>query len=115
MSDSCIFCRIARGEIPARKAYEDDELIAFHDLAPQAPVHLLLIPKKHVPTLLDTDAGDAGWLGRLQSRAVALARELGLSESGFRLVVNCLEDAGQSVFHLHLHLLGGRRFGWPPG
>lgn len=114
MSD-CIFCRIVRGEIEARIAYEDDELIAFHDVAPQAPTHILVIPRDHVSTLFDLDPEDAGLLGRMQMAAIRLARELGLDRSGFRLVTNCLEDAGQSVFHIHLHLLGGRRMEWPPG
>lgn len=114
MSD-CIFCRIARGEIEARIAYEDDELIAFHDVAPQAPTHILVIPRDHVGTLLDLGPEDAGLLGRMQMAAIHLARELGLDRSGFRLVTNCLEEAGQSVFHVHLHLLGGRRMEWPPG
>lgn len=114
MSD-CIFCRIVRGEIEARIAYEDDELIAFHDVAPQAPTHILVIPRDHVGTLLDLDPEDAGLLGRMQMAAIHVARDLGLDRSGFRLVTNCLEDAGQSVFHIHLHLLGGRRMEWPPG
>lgn len=114
MSD-CIFCRIVRGEIEARIAYQDDELIAFHDVAPQAPTHILVIPRDHVGTLLDLDPEDAGLLGRMQMAAIHVARDLGLDRSGFRLVTNCLEDAGQSVFHIHLHLLGGRRMEWPPG
>ncbi|MFQ5525531.1 MAG: histidine triad nucleotide-binding protein [Thermoanaerobaculia bacterium] len=115
MNQDCIFCRILAGEIPAKKVYEDDTLLAFHDVTPQAPVHVLLIPKKHISTLLDTSVEDAELLGRLQHRAVEIARELGLSETGFRLVMNCLEGAGQSVFHIHLHLMGGRSFSWPPG
>lgn len=115
MATDCLFCRIASGEIPARIAYQDDEIVAFHDIAPQAPVHVLLVPRRHVAHLFATGAEDAGLLGRMQSVAIELARSLGLEESGFRLVTNCLEAAGQSVFHLHLHLLGGRRMGWPPG
>lgn len=118
MSDSssdCIFCKVASGEVPARIVYRDDEVVAFEDIQPQAPVHLLVIPRRHVPTLLDTDAGDAELLGRLQTTAVKLAREKGLDEDGFRLVTNTLEGAGQSVFHIHLHLLGGRPLTWPPG
>lgn len=114
MSD-CIFCQIARGEIPARIAHQDDELVAFHDVAPQAPTHVLVIPRRHVATLLDLAAEDAALLGRMQMTAIGLARDLGLDRRGFRLVTNCLADAGQSVFHLHLHLLGGRRMQWPPG
>lgn len=112
---ACIFCQIAEGGIDARIAYEDEELVAFHDVAPKAPTHILVIPRKHVGTLLDVGPEDAGLLGRMQMAAIHLARELGLDRSGFRLVTNCLEDAGQSVFHIHLHLLGGRQMGWPPG
>lgn len=114
MSD-CLFCKIAAGEIPAQLAYEDDEIVAFHDVNPQAPVHLLVIPRRHVATLLDTGDDDAGLLGRLQLVGIELARRAGLDERGFRLVTNCLEDGGQSVFHIHLHVLGGRAMRWPPG
>ena len=115
MSSDCVFCRIARKEIPAQLVFEDDELVAFRDLAPQAPTHVLVIPKRHVATLLELTAADAALLGRLQLAAVSIARQLGLDQGGFRLVTNCLESAGQSVFHVHLHLLGGRRMTWPPG
>ncbi|MCP4202177.1 MAG: histidine triad nucleotide-binding protein [bacterium] len=115
MSQDCIFCRIASGDIPANKVYEDDAIVAFHDLEPQAPVHVLLIPRRHISTLLDTSPDESELLGSLQSRAVEIARELGLDAKGFRLVTNCLAEAGQSVFHIHLHLLGGRKFTWPPG
>ncbi len=114
MSDSCLFCRIVRGEIPARIAYRDPELVAFHDIAPQAPVHLLVIPTRHLESPAATGPGDEPLLGRLVARAVSLARELGLAR-GYRLVLNCGEEGGQSVEHLHLHLLGGRSLGWPPG
>ena len=114
MSD-CIFCKIAAGEIPADFVYQDDDVVAFRDITPQAPTHILIIPRKHISTLLDTDAGTAPLLGRMQRAAVEIARQEGLADRGFRLVTNCLEEAGQSVFHLHLHLLGGRRLGWPPG
>jgi len=112
MSD-CVFCRIAAGEIPARIVHSDDEVVAFHDLAPQAPTHVLVIPKRHLASVADARDEDTELLGRLVATAVGLAREQGLE--GYRLVVNAGEDAGQSVFHLHLHLLGGRRFSWPPG
>lgn len=115
MTNDCIFCRIAAGEIPARKVYEDDTVLAFHDLEPQAPVHVLIIPRRHVSTLLDASTDDADLLGAMQVRAIEIARELGLESNGFRLVTNCLADAGQTVFHIHLHLLGGRKFSWPPG
>ena len=111
----CIFCRIAAGEIPATIEHQDDEFVAFRDNNPQAPVHVLVIPRRHLPTLLDAGEADVPLLGGLQRTAVELARRLGLAESGFRLVTNCLEGAGQSVFHLHVHLLGGRLLRWPPG
>lgn len=114
MAADCIFCRIANGDIPARIVLSDDQIVAFHDVAPKAPTHVLLIPRRHVARLDETGAQDAELLGRLMATAVALARELGLDD-GYRLVMNCGEHAGQSVFHLHLHLLGGRHFAWPPG
>ncbi|HUD71992.1 MAG TPA: histidine triad nucleotide-binding protein [Dongiaceae bacterium] len=114
MSD-CLFCRIARKEIPARIAYEDDQVLAFEDIGPQAPTHTLVIPKRHIATLNDVGADDEPLLGHMVQVAARLARDKGLAASGFRLVANCMEGAGQSVFHLHLHLLGGRRFTWPPG
>ncbi len=115
MTSDCIFCQIAAGEIPAKIVHQDDELVAFHDVNPQAPTHILIIPRQHIATLLDADDGHSNLLGRLQLAAIEIARQQGLAESGFRLVTNCLEGAGQAVFHLHLHLLGGRRLGWPPG
>jgi histidine triad (HIT) family protein len=111
----CLFCKIAAGEIPSRKVYSDDEFYAFEDIHPQAPTHVLVIPRKHIPTLNDLTEEDAGLMGRLVLRVSALARERGLHTKGFRLNANCLESAGQSVFHVHFHLLGGRPFGWPPG
>lgn len=111
----CLFCKIASGEIPTELAHEDDEIVAFHDINPQAPVHILIIPREHIPTLFDTAPEHSALLGRLQQVAIALARRLGLEESGFRLVTNCLEGGGQAVYHLHLHLLGGRNMNWPPG
>lgn len=114
MSD-CIFCRIATGEIPAKIVHQDEEVVAFRDLNPQAPVHVLIIPRRHIPTLLDAGDDETPLLGKLQRTAVDIARKLDLEAAGFRLVTNCLEQAGQSVFHLHLHLLGGRRMQWPPG
>lgn len=114
MSD-CIFCKIAAGEIAADLVHEDDHLVAFRDITPQAPTHILVIPRRHVATLLETGEEHVELLGRMQRAAIEIARQEGLGERGFRLVTNCLEEAGQSVFHLHLHLLGGRRLGWPPG
>jgi histidine triad (HIT) family protein len=113
MADT-IFGRIIRGEIPARIVHDDDRCLAFHDVAPQAPVHVLVIPKQPIPSLAEVGKDDAGLLGHLVLVATQLARSLGLAE-GYRLVVNCGRDGGQSVDHLHLHLLGGRRLGWPPG
>jgi histidine triad (HIT) family protein len=109
-----IFSRIIRGEIPARIEHEDDLCLAFHDVAPQAPVHVLVIPKQPIPSLAETTAADAPLLGHLVEVATAVARKLGL-DNGYRLVVNCGADGGQSVHHLHVHLLGGRQLGWPPG
>ncbi len=115
MTDDCIFCKIAAGEIAATLVHEDEHVVAFNDLNPQAPVHVLVIPRRHISTLVETEDGDAELLGHMQRAAVAIADRLGLSERGFRLVMNCLEEAGQSVFHIHLHLLGGRAMNWPPG
>jgi histidine triad (HIT) family protein len=112
---ACLFCEIVAGRIPSRKVYEDAALLAFHDISPQAPQHVLLIPKRHVDSLLDLDAEDDALIGSLVRRARDVARELGLADKGFRVVANCGEDAGYSVNHVHLHLLGGRRLGWPPG
>ena len=111
----CVFCRIGRGEIPARKLFETDTLVAFHDLAPQAPVHVLIIPRRHLTSLAAVATEDGALLGELQLAAVRAARETGILESGFRLVSNAGSDGGQSVDHLHFHLLGGRALHWPPG
>ncbi|MDR0552089.1 MAG: histidine triad nucleotide-binding protein [Spirochaetaceae bacterium] len=113
--NDCIFCKIAEGAIPCKKIYEDDEMLAFHDVAPQAPVHFLLIPKKHIPSLMDCADGDSALLGRLMTRAHRLAAENGLLERGGRFVINCGQDGNQTVPHLHIHVLGGRPLGWPPG
>ncbi len=115
MSDDCLFCRIARGEIPSKKQYEDDDFFAFHDIAPQAPVHLLVIPKKHIPDLNELEPDHVPLIGKLTAVVSRLARDLGLVEGGYRVVVNCGEGAGQTVFHIHYHLLGGRPMKWPPG
>jgi histidine triad (HIT) family protein len=112
---SCLFCDIIAGRIASRKAYEDASVLAFHDINPQAPNHLLVIPKKHIASPLDLKADDDALVGTVVRRGVELAREHGLAERGFRLVFNCGEDAGYSVYHLHMHLVGGRRLGWPPG
>ena len=113
MADT-VFGRIIRREIPARIEYEDDRCLAFHDVSPQAPVHVLVIPKQAIPSLAAVTADDATLMGHLVLIATQLAAKLGLDE-GYRLVVNCGRDGGQSVDHLHVHLLGGRSLGWPPG
>jgi histidine triad (HIT) family protein len=113
---SCIFCRIVAGEIPSKSLTTSDErLLAFHDVNPQAPVHLLVIPRRHITNLLELGPDDDGLVGAMVRQARDIARELGLGERGFRLVLNCGDDAGYSVHHIHLHLLGGRPLGWPPG
>jgi histidine triad (HIT) family protein len=111
----CVFCEIVAGRIPAKVAFQDEAVLAFHDINPQAPVHVLVVPKQHVTSLLELTPGEDALVGRLVRSARDLARELGLGERGFRLVFNCGADAGYSVFHIHLHLLGGRALGWPPG
>jgi histidine triad (HIT) family protein len=113
MADT-IFGRIIRGEVPARMVHDDDLCLAFHDVAPQAPVHVLVIPKRPLASLAEASDDDAALLGHLVVVAARLARDLGLAD-GYRLVVNCGSDGGQSVDHLHVHLLGGRRLAWPPG
>ena len=113
MADECLFCRIIRKEVPAKLIAEDEHCVAFRDINPQAPVHILVIPREHVPSL--NQATDATMLGRLSLMAADLARKEGISESGYRTVVNTNGHAGQTVFHIHLHLLGGRSMGWPPG
>src|SRR3954451_19097635 len=114
MSD-CLFCRIVKREIPASIVYEDDEVVAFNDINPQAPTHVLVVPKRHIASLNDLQAADDSIVGELVRRAAALAKERGLSERGFRTVFNTNREAGQTVFHIHLHLLGGRAMTWPPG
>ncbi len=112
---NCIFCKIANGEIPAKKIYEDDRVLAFYDIAPQAPIHILIIPKKHFATLLEIGEEDSQLIGHIFLVANKIAKELKIDESGFRIVVNCNRDGGQTVFHLHFHLLAGRPMHWPPG
>jgi len=109
----CLFCRIVKGEIPSKVVYEDDSFYAFHDINPQAPTHVLLIPKKHIEGVAELGRGEEEMAGRLLVQAKQLADSLGLES--YRLVFNSGAEAGQSVFHLHLHLLGGRRMSWPPG
>ena len=111
----CIFCMIAKHEIPSQVVYEDEEIVAFKDLNPGAPVHILIIPKRHIPGLMALSEEDTALVGRIVLAANHLAEESAIAKSGFRIVTNCGEDAGQSVPHLHFHLLGGRPMGWPPG
>jgi histidine triad (HIT) family protein len=113
--DQCIFCRIVERHLPARIVFEDDEIVAFEDTNPQAPIHTLIIPRKHLTSLKAATSDDAPLLGRLFMVAAQLARERGLESKGYRTVINTGSWAGQSVPHLHLHLLGGRVFRWPPG
>ena len=112
--DDCLFCKIGRKEIPAKLAYEDEAIFAFEDIHPQAPAHVLICPRKHVVSLTDATAEDTAMLGRLQLVAAKLATDRKLTD-GYRTIINNGRGAGQSVFHLHLHLLGGRVFRWPPG
>lgn len=110
-----IFEKIIAREIPAEIVFEDDDVLAFHDVDPKAPVHVLIIPKRVIPRLADSDDSDTPLLGKLISTASSVARELGIAESGYRVVINSGPDAGESVPHLHVHLLGKRSLGWPPG
>jgi histidine triad (HIT) family protein len=114
MSD-CLFCKMVAGEIKPDVVYEDQEVLAFRDINPQAPTHVLVIPKKHISTTNDIGPGDAQLIGKLYLAAQQVAVDEGIAARGYRTVINCLEEAGQAVFHLHLHLLGGRAMRWPPG
>jgi histidine triad (HIT) family protein len=113
--NECLFCRIAKGEVSASIVREDDELVAFSDINPQAPLHALIIPRRHIPTLNDLGTADEGLIGHMLRFAAAIAAEKGYADRGYRTVFNCNREAGQSVFHIHLHLLAGRGLGWPPG
>ncbi len=112
---SCLFCRIATGEIPATLVFEDDDLVAFEDINPQAPMHVLVVPRAHISTVNDLAAGHDVLVGAMVRQAAAIAAERGYAASGFRTVFNCNADAGQTVFHIHLHVLAGRPLTWPPG
>lgn len=113
--ESCIFCKIIRDEIPAKKVFEDERLLVIEDISPQAPLHLLFIPKRHFVNSLDMEGEDEALVGYVFRKAGEIARQRGVADSGFRLVQNNGAGAGQSVFHIHFHLLGGRGFAWPPG
>ena len=115
MNSDCIFCKIIKGEIPSKNVYEDEVCIAFNDISPQAPVHILIIPRKHIASLNEVEKSDADILGHLLLKTSEIAKNLGIAEDGYRVVVNTNEKGGQTVFHLHVHLLGGRQFIFPPG
>lgn len=113
MADACLFCRIIRKEIPAKIVAENEDCVAFRDINPQAPVHILIVPRAHIPSVKEVT--DPTTVGKLTSMATDLAQRAGVADGGYRLVINTNADAGQTVFHLHLHLLGGRIMSWPPG
>lgn len=115
MSEDCLFCKIARGEIPSTEVYSDEEFYAFRDIHPAAPTHVLIIPRKHIARISEAGEEDAGLLGRMFLCANRIARQEGIDQDGFRYVISCNKNGGQLVFHIHLHLLGGRELGWPPG
>ncbi len=112
---SCLFCKIIAGDIPSTKVHEDDQVVAFKDITPQAPLHVLVVPRKHIATLNDLTPADDALVGTMARTAAAIAKAHGYDASGFRTVMNCNKDAGQTVFHIHLHLLAGRGLAWPPG
>lgn len=115
MSADCLFCRIVNGDIPSKEIYSDDDIYAFLDINPAAPTHVLVIPKKHIKDITDAESSDEALMGKLLLRANDIANKLNLSEDGFRYVINTGVNGGQTVFHLHLHILGGRSLSWPPG
>lgn len=112
---SCLFCSIAAGDIPCTEVFADDRFLAFRDIDPKAPTHILVIPRRHIASLDELEDGNAGLVGELVVLATKIARDEGLAEKGYRFVVNCGEEGGQTVDHIHLHILGGRALGWPPG
>ncbi|MBA1446100.1 MAG: histidine triad nucleotide-binding protein [Chromatiales bacterium] len=114
MSD-CLFCKMVSGDIQPNVVYEDDDVLAFRDLNPQAPTHILVIPKRHISTLNDLEPDDEALMGKIVLAAARIAEKEGIAEAGYRTLLNCNAEAGQTVFHIHLHLLGGRPMGWPPG
>ncbi len=114
-SSDCLFCKILAGDVPAEMVYESNEAIAFRDINPKAPSHVLIIPRQHIETINDLGPGDAALVGNLFLVARQVAKDEGIADNGYRVVMNCNADAGQTVFHLHLHMLGGRLLDWPPG
>lgn len=115
MAEDCLFCKIVAGEIPCKEVYSDDDVLAFRDINPAAPTHILVIPKKHIARVADAEASDEALMGKLLLRANAIAAQEGLAEAGYRYVINTGGHGGQTVFHIHLHILGGRQMVWPPG
>ncbi len=113
--DECLFCKMVAGDIPADIVYQDDDVLAFRDINPQAPVHILIIPKRHISTLNDLTPDDAALIGKLSLTAARIAEQEGIAESGYRTLINTNREGGQVVFHIHMHLMGGRRMLWPPG
>jgi len=111
----CLFCKMVAGDITPDTVYEDEDVLAFRDINPQAPVHVLVVPKQHVPTLNDLDAENSALVGKMMMAAAKIAQQEGFAEQGYRTVMNCNDYGGQTVFHIHLHLLGGRVMHWPPG
>ena len=109
--EDCLFCKITKGEIPSNKVYEDEEILAFEDIHPAAPIHVLIIPKKHIATLMDIEEEDSSLMGKIIQTAKLIAKQLGIEEKGFRLIANCGPDSGQEVMHIHFHLLAGRTMG----
>ncbi|OED35842.1 histidine triad nucleotide-binding protein [PVC group bacterium (ex Bugula neritina AB1)] len=115
MSSDCLFCRFISGELPVDKVAETDDVLAFNDINPQAPFHILLIPKEHIPTLLDMKNFSKPYMSLMADQASKIAHQLGFATSGYRLALNCLKDGGQEIYHVHMHLLAGRSLTWPPG
>lgn len=113
--ENCIFCKIVKGEIPSKKVYEDELILVFKDISPEAPTHVLIIPKKHIKSLNDLNENDANIIAHIYIKLKELAQQLGIKENGYRIVSNCGEHGGQTVEHIHFHLLGGRSLQWPPG
>lgn len=111
----CLFCKIIKGEIPSEKVYEDEYVYAFNDISPTAPVHVLIVPKKHISTINDITEDDSELIGKIYLAAKKIAKEKGIDEDGYRVITNCNKMAGQTVFHIHYHLIGGRELGWPAG
>ena len=111
----CLFCKVVAGQVPATVVFQNDHVVAFKDITPRAPTHVLIVPRRHLATLNELSPGDDALVGEMVRAAAAIAKEQGLAERGYRTVFNCNADAGQTVFHIHLHLLGGRPMTWPPG